>query len=109
MSTLVWLAAILILAEALNKLERTNIRGFWTLSWRQRVELLLKLAAWGSMAIGAMGVVVHPVVALPWPDVADGLVVVGVALLLLRTRVTEALFRDARAKAVDEHGNVRRA
>ena len=92
-----WFAAVLILAEALNKLERTHVRGFMDLPWKRRAELVMKLAAWSCMAIGSMGIVAQPLVPMPWPGLADALVVLGLALLLLRTRVTENLFREERA------------
>lgn len=94
-----WLAALVVLAEALNKLERTNpcARG---LSHRARLADGLKALAWALLAIGSAGALVGPLVAamgvrgdwvlrLCQPAAHDVAVMVGFAVLIVRTRVKE--------------------
>lgn len=96
------LASLVVLAEALNKLERTAplARG---LTPHQRVVDGLKAAAWALLALGAAGGVASPV--LLWlgvpslaladlarperPTLAETAVMAGFAVLIIRTRVKE--------------------
>jgi len=96
-----WVAAFLVMAEALNKLERTSpfapgmtpharlVDGLKALAW-----LLLALGAGG----GLMGPLLQPLgIADPTsealahvrPSVAEVCVMVGFAVLIIRTRVKE--------------------
>ncbi len=88
-----WLAGFIVLAEALNKLERTApcARG---LSLHERIVDALKALAWAMLAIGAAGAVAVPVLRwvgmFYWPqDLAAQLVLIGFAVLVVRTRVKE--------------------
>ena len=97
-------AGLLVLAEALNKLERTApLRP--GLKPRERATEWLKAAAWSLLALGGAGAVIAP--ALPFlplqepsawlpyllpaqtPTLPDVCVIVGFAVLIVRTRVKE--------------------
>ena len=96
------LAALIVLAEALNKLERTAplARG---LRPRQRLVAMLKAIAWMLLALGAGGELVAPVFPLlgvqaglgaaflgaPEPPLSQTAVLLGFAVLIVRTRVKE--------------------
>jgi hypothetical protein len=100
-SSIHWLAGIVVLAEALNKLERTApcLPG---LTPHQRTVVWLKAMAWALLALGAGGAIVTPMIG-SWqsqaiahrfifhqdPSFADTLVLVGFATLIVRTRVKE--------------------
>lgn len=83
-----WLAGVITLAEALNKLERTCplARG---LSRRERVTETLKAIAWGLLAVGGAGAVITPLVPLERPTLQDVCILIGFAVLIIRTRVKE--------------------
>ncbi|ARV17469.1 hypothetical protein AEP_00509 [Curvibacter sp. AEP1-3] len=96
-----WLAGIVVLAEALNKLERTAPFASG-LSPRKRVVDFLKALAWLLLAIGAGGAVATPLLlamgihATPFdhithaqPTFAETAVLLGFAVLIVRTRVKE--------------------
>lgn len=95
------LAGIVVLAEALNKMERTDplAKG---LTPRQRVVDGLKALAWLLLGLGAAGAPAVPVLRLlgidhlpaAWlhmdhPTTDQVLVLVGFAVLIVRTRVKE--------------------
>lgn len=96
------LASLIVLAEALNKLERTapTLPG---LSAHERLLCILKSGAWGLLAMGAGGGVASPVLLwaglppslmhefarLERPTLAETLVMAGFAVLIVRTRVKE--------------------
>lgn len=95
-------AALVVLAEALNKLERTApfARG---ISPRKRCVDVLKALAWALLALGAGGGVVSPLLLaagidqgqadllmrLERPTLAETAVMLGFATLIIRTRVKE--------------------
>lgn len=99
-----WMAGLVVLAEALNKLERTAPcrRG---LSARERATEWLKALAWLLLAFGGAGALLAPLMPfLPlsrsgaiWPllmptqlpALQDTCVVLGFAVLIVRTRVKE--------------------
>lgn len=88
-----WLAGFVVLAEALNKLERTApcARG---LTPHQRLVDGLKALAWALLAAGAAGAVVAPLlwalgVVAPPSGLTDTVVLTGFAVLVIRTRVKE--------------------
>lgn len=99
------LAALIVLAEALNKLERADLfggqrgllpraRGFlWLLMpWRwkrYRVVQVLKVCGWASISVGAAGELLHPLLGLRWPIPGTTAVIVGFALLIVRSRLKE--------------------
>lgn len=105
MMLLQWLhfvAAFIVLAESLNKLERTCPleRG---LNTHARLVVVLKSLAWLLLAFGA-GVALlaplllsfgwpggqyQPLLQLERPTLADTAVMVGFAVLIVRTRVKE--------------------
>lgn len=84
------LASAVVVAEALNKLERCQptARG---LAPKQRVIEVLKAVAWGLLACGAGGVIVNWI--MPMPEhllaLAQAFTMAGVAVLIVRTRVKE--------------------
>lgn len=97
-----WMAAMVVLAEGLNKLERTApFRP--GIDPHMRVVDGLKALAWCLLAIGAGGAVIAP--ALPWlgidqltagtlmrierPTLAETSVMAGFAVLIVRTRIKE--------------------
>lgn len=82
------LAGLIIVAEALNKLERTNpfARG---MTLHERVTDSLKALAWALLALGGACAVATPALALPAPTLRDVSVLVGFAVLIVRTRVKE--------------------
>lgn len=106
MSTLLQLvhavAGVVVLAEALNKLERVQPLAPG-LTRRARMADALKALAWFLLAMGAGGAVASPILiamGLPadmgaWlsrldePTLAETLVLVGFATLIVRTRVKE--------------------
>lgn len=99
-----WLAALVVLAEALNKLERTApCRP--GLTPRERATEWLKALAWLLLAFGGAGALLTPFMpVLPlqrigalWPllmpthapTLQDTCIVLGFAVLIVRTRVKE--------------------
>jgi hypothetical protein len=97
-----WLAGFIVLAEALNKLERTAPFAP-DLSAHKRVVDGLKALAWTLLAIGAGGAVATPLLLamglpqdhyellmhLEAPTLAETMVLAGFATLIIRTRVKE--------------------
>lgn len=83
-----WLGGFIVLAEALNKLERTAPcrRG---LAWRERTTEILKAIAWTLLALGGAGVLASPLLPGPQPSMQDICIVLGFAVLIVRTRVKE--------------------
>ena len=103
-ATLQWvhfMAGVIVLAEALNKLERTApfMPG---LALRARFVDGLKALAWALLAIGAAGAIAMPLLpglgfrASPWmwmanhpPTLDETAVLLGFAVLIIRTRIKE--------------------
>ncbi|MFC5524004.1 hypothetical protein [Polaromonas jejuensis] len=83
-----WLAGVVVLAEALNKLERTAPCRHG-LGWRERVTEWLKAIAWALLAVGGAGAAITPLISLEKPTLQDVCVIVGFAVLIVRTRVKE--------------------
>lgn len=83
-----WVSGLIVLAEALNKLERTAPcrRG---LSVRERATEWLKAIAWGLLAVGGAGALITPLLPLEQPTLQDACVLLGFATLIVRTRVKE--------------------
>lgn len=88
--TLHTLAGIIVLAEALNKLERTCPlqRG---LTARQRAVVWLKAFGWASLAVGAAGAAGSSLLYMGPPSMGEITTMVGFALLIIRSRVGEIL------------------
>lgn len=83
-----WLAGLLIVAESLNKLERTApLRA--GLAARERATEWLKALAWLLLALGGGGAVATPILQLEPPTLQDVCIVLGFAVLIVRTRVKE--------------------
>lgn len=82
-----WLSGVVILAESLNKLERTN--PLHPGSARQRATEWLKALAWSLLAVGGAGAVVTPLLPLERPTLQDAAIALGFAVLIVRTRVKE--------------------
>lgn len=97
-----WLAALIVLAEALNKLERTTPCAPG-LTPHQRLVDSLKALAWSLLALGAGGGLIAPallhlgvrpddyleLMRLERPTLAETAVMAGFATLIIRTRVKE--------------------
>ncbi len=96
-----WLAGFIVLAEALNKLERTTPFAIG-LTPQVRLVQSLKALAWALLASGAAAAVALPVLAamdVPFwsgrllpnrpPSFGETAVMAGFAVLIVRTRVKE--------------------
>lgn len=97
-----WVSGFVVLAEALNKLERTAPFAPG-MTRHDRVVDGLKALAWILLAIGAGGAVATPALAAigldarPWdqficspqPPLSETALLVGFAVLIVRTRVKE--------------------
>lgn len=90
LQTLHWLCGFIVLAEALNKLERTAPCAHG-LTLRQRLVAWLKALAWLLMTLGGAGAIVTPLLSLEKPTLQDVAVMVGFAVLIVRSRVKESL------------------
>ena len=89
LQTLHWLAGLIIIAEALNKLERTTV--VFDLTLRQKLALLVKLVAWVSLAIGGAYAFLTPLLSLTLSHWQDMVFTLGFAALIIRTRMKETL------------------
>lgn len=83
-----WLAAVVVLAEALNKLERANPFKA-NLCPRIRVAVFLKVLGWMCLALGAAGNLVAPLMVLERANLQSTAVMAGFAFLIIRTRIKE--------------------
>ena len=94
-----WLSALIVLAEALNKLERTAPCAPG-LTQHERLVNSLKAVAWCLLALGAGGGLIAPALLhlgvqpdayreLMRPTLAETAVMLGFAVLIVRTRVKE--------------------
>lgn len=97
-----WVAAMVVLAEGLNKLERTAPfrPGICT---HERIVDGLKALAWCLLALGAGGAVIAPILPMlgidqlaagtlmrvEKPTLAETSVMLGFAVLIVRTRIKE--------------------
>lgn len=83
-------AGVVVLAEALNKLERTC--PFEPgLSWRERAVVWLKTLGWIALAIGAAGATGSIILYKTPPSFAEVATTSGFALLIIRSRIGEVL------------------
>jgi hypothetical protein len=95
MNALHWIAGLIVLAEALNKLERScPLRA--GLSPRMRLVEWLKTLGWMALAMGSGAAVFLPLLLpgtyLQWlRPLTDTAVLIGFAILIIRTRVREGL------------------
>lgn len=83
-----WLAGLIVLAEALNKLERTSPTRPGICK-RERLLAWLKAVAWGLLAIGGAGAVITPLMQMDAPSLQDMCILLGSAVLIVRTRIKE--------------------
>jgi len=83
-----WLAGLIVVAESLNKLERTAPFAPG-LSHHQRIAAWLKAAAWLLLSAGGAGALVTPLMRLEPPTLQDVAMIVGFAILIIRTRFKE--------------------
>ena len=83
-----FVAGLIVLAEALNKLERCApfARG---ICGRARFAAALKCIAWILLAMGGAGAMVTPLMQLDAPTLQDCAVIVGFAVLIVRSRFKE--------------------
>lgn len=83
-----WIAGLIVLAEALNKVERCTpfARG---LTAHERWVGGLKALAWAMLAIGSACALITPLMQLESPTFQDACVLCGFAVLIVRTRVKE--------------------
>lgn len=100
LATLHLLAGIVVLAEALNKIERIDV---FTLppGCRTRAVVWLKLTGWLLLALGSAGALVMPMLDLESPSAQDVCVLLGFAVLVLRSRLREVPAGEQRP-SVDE-------
>jgi hypothetical protein len=82
------LAGLIVLAEALNKLERTNLRCTW-MTPRQRAITAMKAASWAAIAVASAGAAVGPLMYSAVPSLADAAMMAGFAGLVVRSRLQE--------------------
>jgi hypothetical protein len=105
LSVLHWAFGFIVMAEALNKLERADLfdgkRGLihrlggllWLLTpWRwkgERITHVFEVLGWALLAIGAAGAFVTPLLHLSKPSFQDTAVISGAALLIIWRRLKE--------------------
>lgn len=88
------LAGAIVLAEALNKLERAQpLRA--GLCTRARLVEVLKVLGWSFLALAAGGALVNPLLAGPPPSLQDVAALGGFALLVVRSRLRESVKPEA--------------
>lgn len=85
-----WVSGGIVLAEALNKAERTNpfARGLGT---RLRLAAWLKAVAWLLLAVGSAGALITPLLNLETPTFQDVAVLLGFSILIVRSRIKEII------------------
>lgn len=83
-----FISGVVILAEALNKLERCHPMAPG-LTCHARVVDALKALAWGLLALAGGGAIVTPLLPLETPTLQDTALAAGFATLIIRTRVKE--------------------
>ena len=83
-----WLAAIIVLAEALNKLQRTDLlrRG---LKPMQRLSVGLNVLGWMLFAVASAGAIVSPVMSGHAVRLQDAALMTGLAVFILHRRLKE--------------------
>ncbi|MBD9583576.1 hypothetical protein IB269_19470 [Delftia sp. DLF01] len=83
-----WIFGLVVLAEALNKLERTRpcLPG---LTRNQRLLAWLKALAWCLLAAAGAGALVAPIFDFPAPTARELCMFAGFVVLIVRTRFKE--------------------
>jgi hypothetical protein len=84
-----WLCGAVVLAEALNKLERIDLYG--PHSTRQKIGDSVQVLAWGLLALGSAGAIIRPLAVdlIAYPSWQDVCVIAGCAALIIRARIKE--------------------
>lgn len=113
LQTLHWVAGLVVLAEALNKLERACPLALG-LSGCERLVQFVKALGWMLLALGAGGAVATPVLLsmgvpsshlpmlrLEQPTLAEVAVLTGFAVLIIRTRLKEGCVMAQKRRAGD--------
>jgi hypothetical protein len=88
LGSLHFIGGLVVLAEALNKLERIDIFAHG-LCIHLRIVALLKLLGWMLLGIGAAGALITPLLHLQAPTLQDVAVIFGFAILIIRSRLKE--------------------
>lgn len=85
---LLWIFGLVVLTEALNKLERTRpcVRG---ITRRQRFLAWLKALAWCLLALAGAGALIAPIFDFPPPTARELCMFAGFVVLIVRTRFKE--------------------
>lgn len=83
-----WASGLIVFAEALNKLHRSEPlrRG---MQLRNRVVEVLKSFAWMFLAVGGAGAMASPVMSHAGPSAQEVCMALGFAVLIVRTRIKE--------------------
>jgi hypothetical protein len=100
-----WLCSVVVLAEALNKLERADLfagrvglHRLWAARWllapwwwqRCHVVTAFKVLGWALLAVGAGGGLMAPFLAgMPPPSLHEVAFAAGFASLIVRSRIKE--------------------
>lgn len=87
-ATIYGLAAVIVLLESLNKLERTHVLE-GGLSGRNRCVAALKFLGWALLAVGSAGALAAPFLKLSSPDAHDACILAGFAIHIVRSRLKE--------------------
>ncbi len=91
---------VIVFAEGLNKLERSDLleRG---LTLRQRIVTILKVLGWFAIVLGSAGMIVASLLPPAYVELGYTLMVLGFALLVLRSRVRETPAGQRRIESDD--------
>ena len=83
-----WLAAIIVLAEALNKLQRTDPlrRGLRPM---ERLSAVLNVLGWMLFAVASAGAIVSPVLISHAVRLQDAALMLGLAVFVIHRRLKE--------------------
>lgn len=113
LQTLHWLAGLIVVAEALNKLERACPLASG-LTGCERLVQSVKALGWALLALGGGGAVATPVLLsmgvpssqlpmlrLEQPTLAEVAVLAGFAVLIIRTRLKEGCVMPRKRRAGD--------
>ncbi len=85
-SILHWVSALIVIIEALNKLERYD--PFQKMkSVKQMLIFWMTSAAWVALAVGSAGALVMPFLSIKPKLTADAFVLIAFAALLVRARL----------------------
>ena len=94
-------AGLIVLMEALNKLERTAPLHICGLSTRERAVLWLKATAWLLLTFGGGGALMTLVLDGNDPTAREMCMTLGFACLVLRSRIRELIPGESRIEPED--------